>query len=66
MLENKKFGLISLGCDKNRVDAERLLGEIKSRGYAVTDEMEDANILIVNTCAFLQSAREEALDTVLE
>lgn len=66
MLENKVFGLISLGCDKNRVDAERLLGEVKKRGYAVTDDVKEANILIVNTCAFLQSARQEALDTVLE
>lgn len=66
MLKNKIFGLISLGCDKNRVDAERLLGEIKNCGYKVTDNIREANILIVNTCAFLQSARQEALDTVLE
>ena len=66
MLENKVFGLISLGCDKNRVDAERLLGIIREKGYRVTDDIAEANILIVNTCAFLASAREEAIDTVLE
>ena len=66
MLEEKKFGLISLGCDKNRVDAERLLGEIKSRGYFITDDPAEANVLIINTCAFLQDARQEAIETVLE
>lgn len=66
ILDNKIFGMISLGCDKNRVDAERLLGEIRARGYAVTDDIAEAQILIVNTCAFLNEARKEAIDTVLE
>ena len=66
MLENKKFGMISLGCDKNRVDAERLLGLIRSKGYSITDDISEAQILIVNTCAFLNEARKEAIDTVLE
>ncbi len=62
----KKFGLISLGCDKNRVDAEKLLAEIKARGCAVTNEIGEADILIINTCAFLQDARQEAIDTIIE
>lgn len=66
MLKNKKFGMISLGCDKNRVDAERLLGILREKGYAITDDIAEANVLIVNTCAFLQSARKEAIDTVLD
>lgn len=66
MLENKKFGMISLGCDKNRVDAERLLGILREKGYAITDDIAEANVLIVNTCAFLQSARKEAIDAVLD
>ncbi len=66
MLEQKVFGMISLGCDKNRVDAERLLGLIRARGYAVTAEAGEANILIVNTCAFLEEARKEAIETVLD
>lgn len=66
MLKNKIFGMISLGCDKNRVDAERLLGEIRAKGYPITDDIAEANVLIVNTCAFLESARKEAIDTVLE
>ena len=66
MLQNKIFGFVSLGCDKNRVDSETMLGLIKERGYALTDDPSEANIIIVNTCAFLSSAREEAIETALE
>ena len=66
MLEGKKFGVISLGCDKNRVDTEKLLGMLKGRGCTLTDRLEETQILIVNTCGFLQSARAEAIETVLE
>ncbi len=66
MLSKKLFGVISLGCDKNRVDTEKLLGLIKERGHLLTDDLSKAQIVIVNTCAFLQSAREEAIETVLE
>lgn len=66
MLEQKVFGMISLGCDKNRVDAERLLGLIRERGYTITADAAEANILIVNTCSFLESARKEAIETVLD
>lgn len=62
----KKFGLISLGCDKNRVDSEKLLAVISSRGCEITDDAEEAQILIINTCAFLNEARKEAIETVLE
>lgn len=66
MLQSKKFGVISLGCDKNRVDTEKLLALLKERGCTLTDDLSETQILIVNTCAFLQSAREEAIDTILE
>ena len=66
MLSKKRFGVISLGCDKNRVDSEKMLGLIKDRGYQLTDDLSKAQIVIVNTCAFLQSAREEAIETLLE
>ena len=66
MLSNKLFGVISLGCDKNRVDSEKRIGLIKDRGYRLTDDLSKAQIVVVNTCAFLQSAREEAIETVLE
>lgn len=65
-LKNKKFGMLSLGCDKNRVDGERLLDVIRSHGAEITDDISEANILIVNTCAFLEESRKEAIDTVLE
>ena len=63
---NKTFALISLGCDKNRVDGERLLGEIASHGCPITTDLYKAQVLIVNTCAFLTAAREEAILSVLE
>ena len=65
-MQRKIFGMISLGCDKNRVDGERLLGEIKARGHEITDDITRAQILIVNTCAFLESARKEGIEAVLE
>ncbi len=64
--KNKLFGVISLGCDKNRVDSEKLLSIIKSKGCPVTDNLSDAEIVIVNTCAFLNEARKEAIETALE
>lgn len=63
---HKTFGMISLGCDKNRVDGERLLGEVKKRGCTITDDISQAEVLIVNTCAFLNAARKESIETVLE
>ena len=64
--KQKSFGMISLGCDKNRVDGERLLGEVKRRGCEITDDVAQAEVLIVNTCAFLNAAREESIEAVLE
>ncbi len=62
----KKFGLISLGCDKNRVDSEKLLSIIKAGGGIITDDINSAQIIIVNTCAFLNESRKEAIETALE
>lgn len=62
----KKFGLISLGCDKNRVDSEKLLALIREHGCTITDNIEEAQIIIVNTCAFLNESRKEAIETALE
>lgn len=62
----KKFGMISLGCDKNRVDSEKLLAIIQNNGCEITSDISAAQILIVNTCAFLNESRKEAIDTVLE
>ena len=62
----KKFGLISLGCDKNRVDAEKLLSRIEERGCTVTNDIDQANVLIVNTCSFLEASRREAIETIID
>ncbi len=66
MLKEKLFGVISLGCDKNRVDSEKLIGLLKDNGCVLTDDLSKAQIVIINTCAFLESAREEAIQTILE
>ena len=66
MVENKLFGVISLGCDKNRVDTEKLIGLLKEKGCSLTDDLSKAQIVVVNTCAFLESARTEAIETILE
>ncbi len=66
MITDKLFGVISLGCDKNRVDSEKLIGLLKQKGCKLTDDLSKAQILIINTCAFLRVAREEAIDTILE
>ncbi len=60
----KNVAAISLGCDKNRVDTERMLYRIARGGYGISD-IADADIIIVNTCAFIESARQESIDTIL-
>ncbi len=60
------IGIVSLGCPKNRVDTENMLGILGSRGYQVVADPEDADIIIVNTCAFIDSAKEESINTILE
>ena len=59
-------GVVSLGCNKNRVDTETALGLLKDRGYVFTPNPEEADILMVNTCGFIESAKEESINTILE
>ena len=66
MKGQKKFGVISLGCDKNRVDSEKCIAVLQSAGYKLTNDVREAQIVVINTCAFLQSAREESVETVIE
>ncbi|HWL52737.1 MAG TPA: 30S ribosomal protein S12 methylthiotransferase RimO [Chthoniobacteraceae bacterium] len=61
-----KVGVISLGCAKNLVDAEIMLGGVLTRGMEVTSDAEEADVLIVNTCAFIDSAKEESIEAILE
>jgi len=58
--------MISLGCAKNLVDAEIMLGSILDRGMEITAHAEDADVLVINTCAFIDSAKEESIDAILE
>src|SRR5712675_3421495 len=61
-----KIGMISLGCAKNLVDAEIMLGSVLRRGMEITSRAEDADVLVVNTCAFIDSAKEESIEAILE
>ncbi len=64
-MEKYKLGLVSLGCDKNRVDSEIMLGMLKNT-YEITEEPKEADIIIVNTCGFIESSKQESIDTILE
>ncbi len=65
-LPRTKVGMISLGCAKNLVDAEIMLGSVLQRGMEITSRAEDADVLVVNTCAFIDSAKEESIGAILE
>ena len=61
-----KVGMISLGCPKNQVDGEMLLSKLKNAGYEIVNKIEQADVMIVNTCGFIEQAKQEAIDTILE
>ena len=61
-----KIGFVSLGCPKNLVDAEVMLGLAEQAGHEITSEAGDADVLVVNTCAFIDRAKQESVDTILE
>ncbi len=62
----KKVGLISLGCAKNRVDSENLLGMLRQRGFQIVSDPAEADVLFVNTCGFIESAKEESIEAIFE
>lgn len=61
-----KLGLISLGCAKNRIDSELFLGVAKQYNIELTSSLDEADIIVINTCGFIESAKQEAIDTILE
>lgn len=61
-----KILFISLGCDKNLVDSEVMIGMLNQQGYQMTDEEEEADIIVINTCCFINDAKEESIQTILE
>lgn len=63
---SRKVGMISLGCPKNQVDGEALLAKLQKAGYEIVNNIEDSDVMIVNTCGFIEQAKKEAIDTILE
>ena len=61
-----KILFISLGCDKNLVDTEVMLGLLASRGYEMTDDETQADIIVINTCCFIHDAKEESIQNILD
>ena len=61
-----KIMFVSLGCDKNLVDTENMLGILRNRGFEFTDDEYEADVIAVNTCCFIHDAKQESIDTILE
>src|SRR5262245_1456430 len=61
-----KVGFVSLGCPKNLVDSEIMLGTLARQGYSITPDKEQADVIVVNTCGFIDSAKKESIDAILE
>lgn len=66
MKKSKKILFVSLGCDKNLVDSEMMLGMLAESGYTFTDDEREADIVVINTCCFINDAKEESINTILE
>ena len=62
----KKVGFISLGCPKNLVDSEVMMGRLKQEGYEITGDAAEAETLVVNTCGFIDAAKKESIDAIVE
>lgn len=65
-LMKKKIGFVSLGCDKNRVDLEKMIFAFKNAGFEIVNSYENANIVLINTCSFILDARKESVEAILE
>src|SRR5216110_667461 len=61
-----KVGFISLGCPKNLVDSEVMMGQLKQNGYQITADAQEADTVVVNTCGFIDAAKKESIDAILE
>ena len=66
MTNNFKVGMISLGCPKNQVDGEMMLDKLNKNGFQIVRNIEDADVMVINTCGFIESAKTEAVETILE
>ncbi|RLB23132.1 MAG: 30S ribosomal protein S12 methylthiotransferase RimO, partial [Deltaproteobacteria bacterium] len=65
MSEQRKIYVVSLGCPKNLVDTEHMLGILTQEGYGIAEEVKEADLALVNTCSFIAEAVKEAVDTIL-
>ena len=65
-MSQRKIHFISLGCPKNRVDSEVMLGVAQNQGYAQVAEADEAEVIVINTCGFIDAAKKESIDTILE
>ena len=61
-----KFGFVSLGCSKNLIDTEMMIGYYKEKGHTIVSDPHEAEVIVINTCGFIESAKKEAIDTILE
>src|SRR5207237_6065389 len=61
-----KFSLVTLGCDKNTVDSERYVADLEDRGAIFTSDADDADVILVNTCGFIDAAKKESIDAIIE
>ena len=66
MIDKQKLKFISLGCAKALVDSEKLMGALKNTNYQITEEPEEADTMVINTCGFIDVARQESVDTILQ
>ena len=64
--EDLRIFFVSLGCDKNLVDSSQMIGLLRAKGYAITDDEEEADVAVVNSCCFIGDAREESINTIIE
>ncbi|MEG1028292.1 MAG: 30S ribosomal protein S12 methylthiotransferase RimO, partial [Oscillospiraceae bacterium] len=63
---SKKIGMISLGCPKNQVDAEIMLASLSQNGFEITNDVDGADAVIINTCGFIETAKKEAIENILD
>jgi len=63
---NNKIGFISLGCPKNLVDSEVMMGQLMAAGYEITNNADEAETVVVNTCGFIESAKQESIEAILQ
>ena len=66
MASKTRIGFVSLGCPKNLVDTEIMLKHLADEGYEITPEETEADVVIVNTCAFIESAKKESIDSIID